>query len=170
MVPQPSEAAVARQPSEEIPLSGPALADLLQAVMKESISFTFRVSGTSMFPFIRVGDVVTVSPQRGRAPQSGDVVLRLAADGQQVLVHRVIGTSGRACLTRGDASPTADGLVAVENVLGRIVALERRGRVVLSGLGPERYLIAATSRSVILRLALAAEARLIRFVRGSSPS
>ena len=62
MVPQPSEAAVARQPSEEIPLSGPALADFLQAVMKEGISFAFRVSGTSMFPFIRVGDVVTVSP------------------------------------------------------------------------------------------------------------
>jgi signal peptidase I len=169
IVPQPGEAVPGRRPSEEIPLSGPALAELLQAVMKKGIPFTFRVSGTSMFPFIRDGDVVTVSPQEGRAPRFGDVVLRLAADGQQVLVHRVIGTNGGAYLTRGDASSLADGPAALEHVLGRVVALKRRGRVLVSGLGPERYLIAATSRSGILRWALAAGARLIRLVRGSSP-
>jgi signal peptidase I len=168
-MPQPGEAVAGRRPSEEIPLSGPVLAELLQAVMKKGIPFTFRVSGASMFPFICDGDVVTVSPQGGRAPRFGDVVLRLAADGQQVLVHRVIGTSGGAYLTKGDASSMADGLVALEHVLGRVVALERGGWVVVSGLGPERYLIAATSRSGILRWALAASARLIRLVRGCPP-
>ena len=169
IVPRPGEAVAGRRPSKEVPLTGPALAELVQAAMKKGIPYTFRLSGTSMFLFIRAGDLVTFSPQEGRAPRFGDVVLRLAADSQQVLVHRVIGTRGGAYLTRGDASSRADCLVAPEHVLGHVVALERRGWAFVSGLGPEPHLIAATSRSGILQWALAAGARLIRLVRGSPP-
>jgi hypothetical protein len=103
-----------------------------------------------MQPFIREGDVVTVSPLRGAAPRLGDVVAYAELEGDRVVVHRVVGTRGGAWLVKGDNNPGADGLVVPAQIIGRVTRVERGGRDVSLGLGPERWLIARLARSGLL--------------------
>lgn len=88
--------------------------------------------GASMEPFIRDGDILTVTPA-GPTPRVGDIVLYRGAAGN-ALLHRVIavrGQPGRLRLTIwGDAAAGPLDEVESERVLGIAVALERGGRCV----------------------------------------
>ena len=134
---------------DELSLSGTAFATLLRAVLDKGVPFRFRATGFSMSPFIRNGDVLTVSPLSGRA-RLGDVVAFIRQGTGGLAIHRVVGTSAGGCLIRGDNSSRDDGYVAAENILGRITKVERNGKKILLGLGPERYLIAFLARKGLL--------------------
>jgi len=135
---------------EEHPLSGTGLLELMQAVLGKGVPFRFQSKGLSMQPFIREGDVVTVSPLRGAGLRVGDVVAYAALEAERVVVHRVIGRNGRDLLIKGDGNAGADGLIAETQILGRVTRVERDGRKVHLGLGPERWLIARLARSGLL--------------------
>ncbi len=98
-----------------------------------------------MSPFLRSGDVVVLAPLGGRPVGLGDVVA-LRRGERWLLVHRVVGRRGPRLLTRGDAVGRLDEPAALEDVVGRAVAVQRRGRRRRLGLGPERFLIAWLSR------------------------
>jgi hypothetical protein len=51
---------------------------------------------------------------------------------------------------RGDNSSRDDGYVPEANILGRINRVERNGKKILLGLGPERYLIGLLARKGLL--------------------
>ncbi len=55
------------------------------------------------------------------------------------------------CLIQGDNLPTPDGWIPATALLGRVVSIERRGRRINLGLGPERGLLATLSRLGLLR-------------------
>ena len=101
-----------------------------------------------MTPFIRDGDVITVSPlRRGRAG-IGEVVAFVRPGHGNLVVHRVVARCGASSFIRGDGVPGAsDGVIPPENLLGRVTRVERNGRDVWLGLGPERYAIAWLSRT-----------------------
>lgn len=132
---------------EELALSGPALLELLQAVLARGAPFRFRASGPSMFPFIRDGDVVTVAPLQGTRPHWGEVVACIRPGQDRLVIHRVVGRRGNSYLVKGDAASGVDGLVQELDILGRVIRIERRGAEVRIGLGPERYVIAILVRS-----------------------
>ena len=134
---------------DELSLSGTAFATLLRAVLDKGVPFWFRATGFSMSPFIRNGDVLTVSPLSGRA-RLGDVVAFIRQGTGGLAIHRVVGTSAGGCLIRGDNSSRDDGYVAAENILGRITKVERNGKKILLGLGPERYVIGVLARKGLL--------------------
>ncbi len=83
-------------------------------------ALTLPVSGSSMWPAVRSGQVVTVVPC-GADLRVGDVVLLAGHD--VVVLHRITRLTASAVLTKGDACPDADGWVPRAEVLGR---LERR--------------------------------------------
>ena len=62
------------------------------------------VSGGSMRPALAPGDLVVVRRQQ-RARVGG---IALFADGDGLVLHRVVGVTGGAVRTRGDANPVAD--------------------------------------------------------------
>jgi hypothetical protein len=101
-----------------------------------------------MAPFIRDGDVITVSPfGRGR-PGVGDVVAFVRPGYGHLVVHRVVARCGPDAFIRGDAAAEAtDGVIPAENLLGRVTRVERDGHGVWLGLGPERHAIAWLSRT-----------------------
>jgi len=84
-----------------------------------------------MRPFIRDGDVITVSPLRNSPIRAGDVVLYKAAD-DQAIVHRVIRKAridgSTIFFIKGDAAFGQPEEVNAERVLGRVAAIERNGR------------------------------------------
>jgi hypothetical protein len=133
-------------PGGELSLPGPALLQLLQAVLGQGRAFRFQATGSSMVPFIRNGDVIQVAPISGATPRLGQVVACLPPGMRGPVVHRVIARRGSLWLTKGDNACRADGLLARPQLLGVVTRVERNGGPVPAGLGPERILIAWLSR------------------------
>jgi hypothetical protein len=131
-------------------LSGPELRDLLQAVLSKGFPFRFMVRGFSMLPFIRDGDVVTVSPFGCRKPGLGQVLGFVHPETGRLVIHRVIGRKDTAWQLRGDNASKSDGLVTTNNLIGRVTRVERKGQPVRLGLGSEKVFIALLNRHGLL--------------------
>lgn len=119
-----------------------------------------------MLPFIRGGDVVHVEPAGRREIAVGDVVCYAPAAGVLV-VHRVIVRRGDRLVTRGDALSHRE-ILPGTHVLGRVVAVERDGRLRRLDTPFAR----ATARAMVtaaplVRLALPVAAWLRRLRRGA---
>jgi hypothetical protein len=149
---------------ETLRLSGQGMSGLLQAVLARGAPFTFRAAGGSLFPFIRDGDLITVSGLQGRPAQLGEVVACAVLPGGKLVVHRVVGRRAQGCLIRGDAALRADGWVDRERILGRVTRIIRGGKERSLGLGRERVLIAALTRSGLVPGAIFPLARCIRAI------
>jgi len=134
----------------DLPLSGPALVQLLRAVLGKGAPVRFRAKGFSMSPFIKNEDVVTLSPLKDVSPSVGDVIAFVLQGTDKFCVHRVVGKKGNLYITKGDNSSEADESVLNENILGFVTRVERDGKEVFLGLGPERFLIAFLSRKGLL--------------------
>jgi hypothetical protein len=140
-----------------------------------------------MSPFIRDGDVITIAPvqppyPRPNVPPSsslsagsmtearnrdvGQVVAFVSAPSRRLVVHRIIGRHESGFLIQGDnlSGPVAD-TVRPDDILGRVVRIERGRKRVWLGLGPERYAIAVLSRAGLLLPIRSRAAVLRRFFR-----
>jgi len=133
---------------------------LLEGLLRDGLSARLEVTGRSMAPFLRSGDRVTVKPADADRLSLGDVVVFIAG-GQALTVHRIVGWSGEAIRPRGDMARQEDAPLARHEVLGVVTRVEREGRRLRLGLGPERSFIARLSR-------LGAFARLARICRCGS--
>lgn len=117
-----------------LPVDPPSHAELLRescaALLSTGQCVRFRATGLSMEPTIRDGDLLTVEPADPGAVRRGEILLYRAAQG--VIAHRLVrcepaGGQPRLVL-RGDAAGTCDPPVGDGEVLGRVVAVQRRGR------------------------------------------
>jgi hypothetical protein len=144
-------------------LSIPFLVLLLRTVLEKGKPFRFEATGDSMSPFIRNGDIITVSPLLGAPPRLGDVVAYIRPERRRKLVvHRVIGRRNGSYLIRGDSAPDHTDLVPKADILGRVSRVKRNGRRVCLGLGPERRLVAFVIRNGLLLHLLMPLWRLVR--------
>lgn len=88
-------------------------------------------SGYSMFPFMRNGDVQTISPVPIEEIKVGDVAV-FERDTDWIS-HRVIDirntNNGTTLILRGDTCIQIDPLVTTANYIGKTVGFERRGTV-----------------------------------------
>jgi len=143
----------------------PIFPELLDAVLAKGSDCRFQAQGHSMAPFIKDGDVVTISPLPS-SPGIGQVVASLHPETRRLAIHRVVGKKADAYLIKGDNASEADGLVRRENILGSVKRVERKGRKVSLCLGPERFIIAFLSRRGLLSPLLLPLRKLLRpFVR-----
>ena len=149
--------------SEASPLSNRVLRELLESVFERKMPFRFKAGGYSMSPFVKDGDVLTVSPLGGAAPKLGEVVIFLHPSNRKPVVHRVVAKKGNAYLIKGDNSLAESHLLSKKDILGRLDSLERNGRRVFLGMGPERLLIAFLTRSRLLQRILLPLWQLFRF-------
>jgi len=85
-----------------------------------------RARGSSMLPFLRDGDVLEIRPAAPAEIHVGDVICYEPSPGTLCL-HRVVACDGRGFVTRGDALTHVE-VVPAGSVLGRVRAVERRGR------------------------------------------
>jgi hypothetical protein len=136
----------------DTPPEAELLAQLLAERLTSGEAASLRVTGHSMTPSIRAGDLITLEPLRGLRPRSGDV-LAIALPEGRLLVHRLVGWRRGRLVTRGDVAPAADAPAPLAAILGRVTRIEREGRPVRLGLGWERAPLAWLSRAGLLRLA-----------------
>ena len=131
----------------EVPLEG-----LMRGFLEDGTAVTVGVTGSSMTPFIRSGDTITLRPTSAASARLGDT-LAVLRPGQRLRVHRLI-RRWPTLRTRGDAAPESDPAVHGHDVLARVEQVKRGGRRVRLGLGPERIALALLSRWGVLYAAL----------------
>ena len=116
------------------------LPEMWQEVCERAGSLSFRVVSGSMEPLVGVGDKVNVARAEPSRLHIGDIVA--FRDGQNVLVHRVIGRSrsdGQFTFRhRGDAG-TVSGIFTANNLIGKVCAIEKDKREI--NLEAPRYTI-----------------------------
>jgi hypothetical protein len=88
-----------------------------------------RVTGTSMLPALRPGDVLEFQPLATIA-EPGEIVLYRRGAG--LVVHRVLSRTDSGLTTQGDSLAAPDAPVAHVDVLGRVVGLRRANKAVSS--------------------------------------
>lgn len=133
-------------------LSGPMMAKLVRDVLSRGVPFRFQAGGSSMFPFIRDGDVISIVPLPPSGPGVGDAVAFLKPQVERLVVHRLVKKCDDGYILKGDNYRFGewDGPIPLTNLLGIVTQVERKGKQVRLGLGPERRVIAAASRCGVL--------------------
>ncbi|GBC78476.1 hypothetical protein HRbin08_01972 [bacterium HR08] len=88
-----------------------------------------EMSGPTMRPTIEEGDILTIEPVEVTAVRPQDIVLYATSSGTAV-VQRVIALEERAgcvyAIMRGDRAELPGTPIALHQILGRVVAIERR--------------------------------------------
>jgi len=139
-----------------------AFSNVASSLLADGFSLRFRPNGHSMGAAVRDGEPVTVAPAAARTVEVGDIVLCETWRGP--LAHRVqrIDRDAKGALRfvlRGDASQEDDRAVDAAALWGRLVNVERDGRLrdlaVRGGALGKRLFVAALRA----RAALAARAR-----------
>ena len=100
-----------------------------------------------MEPFIHSGDTIFVAPVAKGSIQLGDVIAFVHPANGRVLAHRAVRIGDGRFYSKGDnASVDGDGWIAFEDVLGKVVRVQRDGKEIHLGLRHEKWLIARLSR------------------------
>jgi phage repressor protein C with HTH and peptisase S24 domain len=107
--------------------AGPRL-DLAAEVLRAGGRLRLRALGSSMLPSIWPGDVLCIERKPGEEIVPGDIVL--VARGGRFFVHRLLEKCDSGWVMRGDSLPQNDEAVAEVQVLGKVSAIHRKGRVV----------------------------------------
>src|SRR6266481_8117254 len=107
--------------------------DLSTELLKLGHRVRFRPRGSSMHPTIKDSEVVAVEPVEPVEIARLDIILYLTVRGP--IAHRVVriekrGENAASFITRGDASTSCDEPVEADQVIGRVVSVERDGRCI----------------------------------------
>jgi len=130
----------------ELSLSGAAVAKLLKLVIERGKPFKFKARGWSMSPFIKNGDILTLSPLSTAFPQKGDVVGVIDPGTEKLLVHRVVGMNNGRYWIKGDSARKKEARsFELNSICGQVTQVERKGKPVRFGVGPEKRVIAVLS-------------------------
>ena len=105
------------------------LMPLIKAALERNQRVRMAVKGSSMFPFIRGGDVVEIEPMHSM-PVVGDIVFAQRAslpESERYVLHRIVRFSDGGFLLRGDSQKVCEGPFTREDFLGKAVAVFRGG-------------------------------------------
>ncbi|RLE37594.1 hypothetical protein DRJ17_06245 [Candidatus Woesearchaeota archaeon] len=88
----------------------------------------FKLRGNSMWPFIKDGDIVIVEPTEINNIFLGQIVL--AEEGGVFFCHRLFKKKGEFFQTKADTFFGLDPLLEERNLLGKVIAIKRRGKII----------------------------------------
>ena len=112
------------------------------------------IEGQSMRPLLRAGDSVLVAHRRDGIRPGDVVVFRQKG---RLVAHRVLrianGDAGRILLTKGDSVHRSDAPVSAQEIVGRVVSIQRDGRRIrldTAGWRAVGWLVAMTTRAAAI--------------------
>ena len=134
----------------ELMLSGENLRDMLCDVLNKGTLFRFKARGSSMSPFIKDGDVLTICSTQQSDIKNGTIVVYYHKILNKPIIHRIVGKQNSYYLVKGDNTVGTADLVYEADILGRVSGIRRNGKITVFGLGPERFMISFLTRSCFL--------------------
>jgi signal peptidase I len=115
--------------------------DVATGLLRQGYGVRFYAKGWSMYPTIKDGEKITVEPVIPSQVKRGDILLY--HNGKGVVAHRVVQLGRKKGLLntqdsvldtffilRGDACSTCDEPVEADQVLGKLVSVERNGGLI----------------------------------------
>jgi signal peptidase I len=110
--------------------------ELITELLQDGYQVNFSAPGHSMYPTIMANEKILVAPIDPTAVRMGDIIL-YRANGS-LIAHRVrlikkmhndaVNTyPDWSFILKGDASPICDAPVKVEQILGKVISIERNG-------------------------------------------
>jgi signal peptidase I len=114
-------------------LNNPAFCRLARSLIAEGKMVRCKAAGASMFPAIRDGDLVTLSPVDPERLKPGQVIAFETSSGT-LTIHRLVVTRSHdghlTFVTRGDARLGNDAPFGADRLVGQVVEVRRDGRQV----------------------------------------
>ena len=105
--------------------------DLSREIFVQGGVLRFCAHGGSMRPFIKDGDILKIASVTADKIALGDVIL-YHKDEESIIVHRVVKKileeNKPSFLVKGDMNPPYGEIVSVQNILGKVVGIERNKR------------------------------------------
>jgi hypothetical protein len=135
---------------EERTIATEPLLDMIQSVLGRGSSIQIMAKGRSMTPFIKDSDTLILLPAPAGSPGLGDVVAFKSTQDNKLAIHRVVKKLHNGYWIKGDSCSEPDGFIPQKDILGVVNRIERAGRRIKFGFGPERFLIAFLSARNIL--------------------
>jgi len=123
---------------------------LMAEVLKTGKAFRFQASGSSMNPFIKDSDILTLVDVSQGEIKLGNVLSFIHPHNRKLLVHRVVNSKQKNYLMKPDNSANVDGWVNQQEIIGIVHSVERGESLIQFGLGWEKWWIAHLSRWNIL--------------------
>lgn len=105
-------------------ISHAKLLPMIQEVLKRGSSFTFKAQGHSMYPVIKDGDHVTLSPIKEDDYQMGSIVCFQNPVTRSLSIHRIVGIADNRFLIQGDNLVEPDGFFNAEELFGVVTAIK----------------------------------------------
>jgi signal peptidase I len=105
-------------------LSKPVKLGLFEDILDDEINLRVKVTGRSMEPFLRGGEILTIKKVPYASLQKGDLIFFKNRHGLPVL-HRIIKKSTNSIQTKGDALMAFDEPVCENDVLGKVCMVEK---------------------------------------------
>jgi signal peptidase I len=134
-------------------LNGEACVDIIISALAKKVCLRLQVKGFSMSPFIQDGDIITLSPLPGGSIGLGRSIAYIRPCDKKLVIHRLVRTykgPPEIFFTQGDSAAHPDSPITRIDMLAVVRKVERGGRTVLLGTGPECRAIAYASRLKIL--------------------
>jgi len=106
--------------------------NLSKEILGRGSSVRIPVIGSSMYPLFRKGDNIFIEPVGIERISIGDVIV--CQRGKRMVAHRLMkiyqNNERITLVTKGDTFPDFDDPIYPEEVLGKVVAVERNGRLI----------------------------------------
>lgn len=141
---------VSCQNEQEFPISNTLTIELIQAAFNKGACFRFQVKGSSMSPFIKDNDIVTLSPLSIAPATLGKPVAYVCPVHKKLVIHRIVVRKNNHYLIKGDNCLAPDCLIQKEDILGCVTSIERENKTIFFSLGFERLAVAFLSRNRVL--------------------
>ena len=115
-------------------LGGKRLSGLVTGIVQRGSAVRMTVHGSSMFPTLVDGDQTVIAKVEEEQIKKGDIVL---VGGVKPMIHRVVEVDRHAgqLITKGDAYNKQDGPSSINDVVGRVVKVERPPAVKIKRFG-----------------------------------
>ena len=134
---------------ELLRLDSRELKAVTDSVFHKGNAITFKAGGSSMWPFIRDMDTVTLVPVAQVKFGLGDIVGFLHPASGNFLVHRVVKLRNESVQIKGDNRLFSDGWIKKDKITGVLYGISRHDRSAYSWLRLKK-IIAVLSRHNLL--------------------
>ncbi|MEA3432197.1 MAG: signal peptidase I [candidate division WOR-3 bacterium] len=106
--------------------------ELSKEILNRGNRVRIPVIGVSMFPLFKTGDIILFEPLTHSDVSIGNVIVY--KQGERMVAHRLMkiyqNNERITLVTKGDTFPDFDDPIYPEEVLGKVVAVERNGRLI----------------------------------------
>ncbi len=117
---------------------------LFTDILDKGFDLRLKVTGQSMYPFIKSGEIVTLKKVPCSTLKCWDIIMYMDFSGSLIL-HRIVNietlqNDDISFVTRGDALIQKDKPVSENQILGKAICVEK----IVPGLGPRRVHLDST--------------------------